>query len=88
MKECSPCDLSPEDKKLLNVLEIKLYDISQNIEILGKQLTNNQIKDIVSISYSIFNQLKNIAQKTGAMFLYNLQKKMQINSVIICSLLT
>lgn len=61
MKASGSCDLSPEDKRLLNVLEIKLYDISQNIEILGKQLTNNQIKDIVSMSYSIFSQLKTIA---------------------------
>jgi hypothetical protein len=61
MKEGSSCfELSSEDKRLLNLLEIKIYDISQNIEIIGKQLTNNQIKDVVASTYNIFSQLRRI----------------------------
>lgn len=65
-----------------------MYDLSQNVEILSKQLTNNQIKDIVSQSYSISHQLRQIYEHCKVPFLYNLQKKMQINSVLICSILT
>ena len=38
--------LKPEDKRILNLLELKVCNISQNVELIGKQLTNNQIKDI------------------------------------------
>ena len=60
MKGSEGIELGPEDKKLLHLLEIRLYDLSQNVEIIGKQLSNNQIKDIVSQSYNISNQLKNL----------------------------
>ena len=75
MKSLESQDLSPEEKKLLNILQIKLYDISQNVQIIGKQLTNNQIKDIVSQSYNISHQLKKIFEKCGVTFLYELQRK-------------
>lgn len=32
------------NKRLLNILEIKMYDVSQNIEIIGSRLSTNQIK--------------------------------------------
>lgn len=80
--------MSSEDKRLLNILEIKIYDLSQNVEILTRQLTNNQIKDVVAQSYNIFGQLRQIFDKMGVNFLYEILKKMQINSVLICSILT
>lgn len=84
MKSTEPQDLPPEDKKLLNILEIKLYDISQNVELIGKQLTNNQIKDIAAQSFQISHQLKSVYERGGLPFLYELQRKMQVNSVLIC----
>ena len=32
------------NKRLLNILEIKMYDVSQDIEIIGSRLSTNQIK--------------------------------------------
>lgn len=58
-------ELSAEDKRLLNMLEIKMYDISQSVEIIGKQLTNNQIKDVIATTYHIFAQLKRIFENAG-----------------------
>lgn len=70
------------------MLEIKIYDLSENLEILTKQLTTNQIKDVVSQTYSIFCQLRRIFEKVEAMFLYEILRKMQINIVMVCSVLT
>jgi hypothetical protein len=58
------------------------------VEILTRQLTNNQIKDVVAQSFNIFGQLRQIFDKMGVKFLYEIVKKMQINSVLICSILT
>jgi len=49
---------------------MKTYDISENIEILARQLSTSQIKDVVAKSYSVFCQLKKIFDKMGVDFLY------------------
>lgn len=72
----------------MNILEIKIYDLTQNVEILTRQLTNNQIKDVVAQIYNIFCQLRQIFDRMGVKFLYEIVRKMQFNSVLICSILT
>ncbi len=62
--------LSQQDKKLLNILEIKMYDISQNLEILNKRLSVNQIKDAVAQSFNIFSQLRKIFDKIGLLSIF------------------
>jgi hypothetical protein len=49
--------LSPDNKKLMNVLELKIYDLTQTIEIIGEQLTFNQIKNMLAAQFSIFSQM-------------------------------
>lgn len=55
---------------------------------MNKQLTNNQIKDIVSQIYHISNQLQPIYNKAKVPFLYHLLRKMQVNFVLISEILT
>ena len=69
-------------------MQIRLYDISQNVEIIYKQLSTNQITDIVAQSYHISNQLKGIFQRCKVPFLFALQRKMMITNVLISSILT
>ncbi len=69
------------------MLELKMYDISQNVEILGKQLTNNQIKDSFANSFSIFSQMRSIFDHAGVSDLYEVVRKMQVNSVLLSTLL-
>jgi len=88
MNQADQPELSTDDKKLFNILEIKIYDISQNVEILSRQLTPNQIKEIVAHSFSIFNQLKYFFEKSKVQYLYSLMRKLQINTVLMTSILT
>jgi hypothetical protein len=55
---------------------------------MNKQLTTNQIKDIVSQVYQISNQLQPIYNKCRVPFLYQLQRKMQVNFVLLSDILT
>jgi hypothetical protein len=88
MKEASNHSvIAPDDKRLLNLLELKVYDITQNVEIISKQLTNNQIKDVFANSYSIFCQMKLIFENAGVHDLYEVIKKMQVNAVLLSTLL-
>lgn len=54
---------------------------------MGKQLTNNQIKDVFANSYNIFCQMKHIFDNAGVHDLYEVVKKMQVNSVMLSTLL-
>lgn len=65
-----------------------MYDLSQNVEILGKQLSSNQIKDLVANTYNIFCQLRRIFDNSGVPNLYEIVRKMQVNSVVLISVLT
>jgi hypothetical protein len=65
-----------------------MYDLSQNVEILNKQLSSNQIKDIVANTYNIFCQLRRIFDNSGTPHLYEIARKMQVNSVVLISILT
>lgn len=65
-----------------------MYDLSQNVEILGKQLSSNQIKDLVANTYNIFCQLRRIFDNSGTPHLYEIIRKMQVNSVVLISILT
>jgi hypothetical protein len=76
-----------QDKRALNMLELKVFDISQNVELIGKQLTNNQIKDIFANSYNIFCQMKAICEHAGMIDIYEVVKKMQVYSVLLANLL-
>ena len=44
----------------ISIMMIRLYDLSETLEIIGKQLSNNQIKDIVSQSFNMVQQMKKI----------------------------
>lgn len=65
-----------------------MYDLSQNVEILGKQLSSNQIKDLVANTYNIFCQLRRIFDNSGTPHLYEIVRKMQVNSIVLISILT
>ena len=65
-----------------------MYDISQNVQIIGKQLTNNQIKDVIATTYHIFAQLKRIFEHAGMKDVFDVVKKMQVNSVALATILT
>jgi hypothetical protein len=47
-----------------------MYDISQNLEILNKRLSVNQIKDAVAQSFNIFSQLRKIFDKIGLLSIF------------------
>ena len=55
---------------------------------MNKQLTNNQIKDIVSQVYQISGQMQTIYRKCRVPFLYHLHRKMQVNYVLLSEILT
>ena len=69
-------------------MEIRIYDLSETLELINKQLSNNQIKDIVSQSYHLSQQLKSIYDDCKLPALFNIQRKFQVNFVLITNILT
>ena len=64
-----------------------MYDLSETLEIIGKQLSNNQIKDIVAQSFNMVQQLKKIFNDCEVPFLYQIVRKMQVNQVLTTNIL-